>query len=108
MRILVTKLMSWVWFPGPTWWKEKTDAKKWTSDLHIHVVARKCTNTHVRVHTHTHTHMGAHTRVHTHALTHMCTHAHNARTHMLTHAHIHRCTRARTRTHTKCNFNFLK
>jgi hypothetical protein len=57
-RYSLANLMTWVWFLGPTWWKEKPDSCKLSSDLHTCAVQCTCTSmyTLTNIHTYTHTH----------------------------------------------------
>ena len=61
-RYLMPSLTTWVWSPGTTWWKERSDLHKTSSDLYIHIIT-SWMHMPVRTRAHTHTHTHTHTQV---------------------------------------------
>jgi hypothetical protein len=74
-RVLPPRLMTKVRPLWLTWYKERTDTHKLSSDTHMNTMA--CSH----AQTHAHTHIQTHTHMHTHIQTHIQTH--------ITHMHTH-------------------
>lgn len=74
-RCLLASLTTWVWFLGPTWWKERPGFTELPSELHIHAVTfiwtGMCGCVHMYIHTCTPVHTQAHGCTYTSAQLHV-------------------------------------